>query len=242
MQIRRLAPWLVGLLIIALIAGCSEDKGTNGGPEAPKFQVKTINVPQKMAQSQDPMAKMAVAYIGMANAIGSHTSLLSPPASAMKLAKPVSIQGWTYTWTEDALSMTLEVSESGNNYVWEMFLNGTDGQFTYNNWKSMRAEEAKDGNSGLLIAYKPVTTEISMKWTWETDPQTEVYTFVLTTFGEGGGKIEITSNPDDSGELAFYQDINGNYILTFGVEWLADGSGQWWAYDSGDVSQTGSWS
>jgi len=89
--------------------------------------------------------------------------------------------------------------------------------------------------------YKPLTTNIAMQWEWNIDAQ-GVYTFVMTSFVDGGGKIEITVNPDESGTLEFYEEVSDNYALTLKVVWQSDGSGQWWTYENGTETDSGGWS
>ena len=247
MRYKRLAGWLMGILILALAISCSKDKSPTESEEpqqVPTFRVDTVTVPEKMKQSQDPKAQLAVAYVEMANVISNFGTYFSPPSSGKivpKIALPQDGPPWTYTWTEDNLTITLTISETADRYLWDIVFDGTDGMFTYNNWKFIHAEAMKDGNSGLMIVYWPVTTNIFMQWEWNIDTQ-GVYTFVMTFFGDVGGKIEITVNPDDSGTLKFYEEVNGTYALTLKVVWQSDGSGQWWTYEDGTETDSGGWS
>jgi len=230
---------LFTMLILVLVIGCSDDDegptGNNGETQQPTFSIDSITVPAAMAQSTDPMAQQAVTYVMMANAFSAYGSWFTSPTTSE--GPP-----WTYTWTVDNLTITLTVTEEGTNWVWDIVLSGTDGDYTYDNWLFIHAEQAKDCSSGQLMIYMPVTTEICLEWSWSVDAE-GVYTFVMTSYYEEEGlKVEITVNPDNSGELKLYTEVSEVYLLTFRAVWQADGSGQWWTYVAGLQTDSGSWS
>jgi len=181
----------------------------------------------------------------MANAFSAYGTWFTPPTTAKISAEPFSVNTgppWTYTWTIENLTITLTVTEEGTNWVWDVVLDGTDGEYTYDNWLSIHAEQAKDCNSGQLMIYMPVTTEICLEWSWSVDAE-GVYTFVMTSYYEEEGlKVEITVNPDNSGELELYTKVGEIYLRTFRAVWQTDGSGQWWTYVGGLQTDSGSWS
>jgi hypothetical protein len=226
------------MLILVLVIGCSDDDegptDNNGETQQPTFSIDSVIVPDAMAQSADPMVQQVVAYITLANAFAAYGSWFSPPTTSE--GPP-----WTYTWTVDNLTITLTVAEEGTNWVWDIVLDGTDGEYTYDNWLFIHAELAKNNSSGQLTIYEPVTTDVSLEWSWNVDTE-GVYTLVVISYEEGGFKIEITVNPDDSGELELYTKVGESYQLTFRAVWQADGSGQWWTYEGGQQTGSGSWS
>ena len=108
----------------------------------------------------------------------------------------------------------------------------------------MFVEELKDGSSGYANYYMDCSTEIVLEWSWETNSE-DVFNFVLITHGDNEGNvIDITSNPNGSGEIKASTFTNSPTILTidYRAVWNADGSGQWWTYTNGIVTDTKEWS
>ena len=238
----RILAAVLTLMVAVWLTACGDDKTTDTGgsepPQPPAFTTHTVTVPEHMRESSDPNAQMAVGYVDMANGLGAYSAQLSPPAGAQGASAAGT---WTYTWEADSLTVTLIVIETNELYPWDVFYDGTlEGQ-TFDNWKAMHAEAAKDGSSGEFVFYEFGTTQAFMMWTWSTDAQ-GVFTFVMFYYGEtGDGKIEVTVNPDGSGSLAFYEGDGGVYELTFLVEWNTDGTGQWWTYEGGAETDSGTW-
>ena len=242
----RVVAAVLTLAIAVCLTACGDDKttetdgggGSGGEPSAPVFTTHTVDLPQAMMESSDPMAQTAVSQVALANAISGYSTYLYPPAGTQGVSGTGT---WTYTWATDSLTVTLVITDTGNLYQWEAFFDGTLGGQTFDNWKAIHAEAAKDGSGGEFIYYQPVTTEVLMSWTWSTDTQ-GVFTFVMFYYGGmGGGKVEITVNPDGSGSLAVYEGDGAVYELTLLVEWEADGSGQWWTYEGGSQTDSGFW-
>lgn len=247
MQVKTATKWLLVLLIFSLIMGCSKDKNPTEPAEEnpPEFNMKTIPIPQKMAQSADPNVQLAVSYIAMANSISNYGSYFTPPPKSKTLAKDLEVQNggtWTRTWTLDSLTITMTVSSTDSQYVWDILVTGTLYGHAYNNWKMIHAERMKDEKSGLMIIYKDNSTEIAAKWTWNIDEQ-NVFTVTMTFDTPEDGKIEIMLNPDGSGELNYYKWYVDTFVLDLKVKWNVDGSGQWWTYkENGDMRNSDSWS
>ena len=246
MHYKKLTGCFLMMLVFLLVVGCSEDesptKPANSEPttQPPAWDVDTIKVPQKMAESQDPKAQLAVCYITLANTISGYGLYILPPSTDEEFPGTSSQDGlfWTYTWTVEDLTITEKIWETEDKYVWHLIFNGTDGEFTYENWKFIHAEATKDGKSGHMIVYEHGTTEVEVQWTWNTDAQ-GVYTFVMTSDDD---RIEITVNLDYSGKLEFFEEVDDNYVLSLKVEWQSDGTGQWWVYEDGKITSTESWS
>ena len=237
---------LTSLLFISLIICCSDDGGSTGPEETgPEWQAETITIPDKMEESADPMVQNAVAYLNLANAIGNYTAFLTPPDKSNSFENDFYSKedsSWTYNWSNQELDITLLVTKVGDIYEWTVILNGTDGEYNYDNWTFIEAETQNDNNTGNMVVYQPVTTTVLMEFYWNTDNQ-DVYHITYETYGAEQVKIEIHQYPDGSGEVKFYQFDDADYVMRYKATWNPDGSGQWWTYnENGLLVDTGSWS
>ncbi|VAX23897.1 hypothetical protein MNBD_IGNAVI01-270 [hydrothermal vent metagenome] len=230
------------IIFITLLFSCSSDDnptepvGQKLEPKAPT--VKTIELPEHMAQSSDPHAQMAEVWIGMANSFTAFSGLFVPPEGAKSLPKGNALNDeGKYIWTVGPLSITLIYSSDDEYTRWKVIYNGIDNGSAYVNWVFMEAEQTADGNSGTLLMYKENSTELAAKWTWNNAADGSYdCTFIDQT--DAGWKLDVHENADNSGEMNFYEDVNGEFILRYKITWNADGSGAWWDYEN---NESGSW-
>lgn len=243
---------LMAILLIG--AGCSKEKSTsptspspsnNNSP--PALDVDQVTLPQGLVQSQDPMAQMVVGYVNMANSFAQYTALVSPPSGNMApdLTSPYSGPPWVYTWDvnngpDDTYTITLTIDETDTTYTWNVMVSGVVGGVTVSDFKYVEGLESKDGSSGYLFIYDPETHNMAARFDWAATSDNQ-YTLHYTV--PGSVMISITVNPDDSGSINYYEWDGSDFIPMFQAHWNADGSGEWWTYDSnGDVSGHGTWS
>jgi hypothetical protein len=246
MTYQRFICLLAVVLILGLVSGCSKDKSTEPNESAPQFVPKTVTVPQAMQQSSDQMAQMSMSYISMANAMSNFASYFTPPPLA-KSNGGLDATGWEKKWQEDGMTVTLTASENDTGFQWIVKLDGTslsEGT-TFNDFTFLQIEQNENGTAGQFILFDFVnnTSEMAIHWVWTNYPGNPLY-FVCTFYDDGvpDTKLEITSNPDKSGELKFYEYINNVFVLDFHTSWTATGSGAWWSYDNlGNITDQGTW-
>jgi len=68
-----------GILSMIFVSSCKKDKDTNPNNDAPAYQMQKVDIPEAMAQSNDPGAKQAVYYLNMVNAFSRYNSMMTPP-------------------------------------------------------------------------------------------------------------------------------------------------------------------
>ena len=244
MRYRGLASALVAVLALSLMVGCKSSTEPDNGDQAPAWEVDSISIPDNMAQSQDPNAQIAVAFVNMANAITGFSQMFTPPPQATLSPSILGVQDgpWEYTWTENGLTITLTITQTETEITWEIVYDGTDGVYVYDDWTFIEAEVLTDGSEGWMRVYEPVTAMIDIEWSWTVDDQTDFFEFVMIWYdmGVADGKIEIDSYADGSGHMYVYEYILA-WILDWECEWAADGSGSWWDWDNGVIVSEGSW-
>jgi len=234
---------LFTLIFLIILSGCSKNDENNPvtpkTEEPAKLELKEITVPEHLKQVQDQHAQIALGYIQMANGLTNYAAFFTPPSGAKHLPKSNSVED-EWTWTEDNLTVTLVYSEGESTISWKVILTGLYEGFTATNWTFMEAEQSKDGNSGHLTIYKPVTTTIAVNWEWNNNSNGSS-SFIFTNF-ESSMKMQIDVNADDSGILKVFTANDSQFILSYKIIWTAAGSGEWWEYDTtGTQTDHGTW-
>ncbi|MGH2567915.1 MAG: hypothetical protein ACRDGA_06210 [Bacteroidota bacterium] len=148
-----------------------------------------------------------------------------------------------FTWTRTLQNLTIRLvaaKQLNEGYTWKIIYNGSDSQGrTYNNWTLLDGTTTVDSKNATWIVYEDNTTVKTADFEWSTS-STGVLTgtFKLYTGSAVATQIVLTSNPDNSGELKLYDGT----VIVYRSLWQANGSGQWWRYDSsGQITSSGSW-
>ena len=241
----KLIRMVIIIFSVLFIISCSNDDNPvtpNENKEAKELGLKEIKIPEKLVQSNDPHAQMCVGAINMVNGFKGFSAMAKPPAET-NLHKIVETnEDWTRTWTDGQLSVTMKYYENDVSFGWQLFFTGSDNNFTYSNWLAMKAEQKNDNSYGTLIIYKPVTDQVEFQWTWS-QSQNGNSTFTMEIFGEDGlpqTKIEVVSNSDESGEVTFYNYVNGSYTKQSKTTWTSTGTGHWAQYnEDGSIASEG---
>ncbi len=233
---------LIAILLIfgVLLFSCSSKKESNNisnqqdqPPEG--LSVEPVELPSAMQQSPDIHAQKVVSYIGLLNSFHEMSSLLTYTGNPQGTSGPP----WVYSWTHQGLSITMTIKVEDQQYHWILVFNGVMGEQQFNNTKVFEAWESLDGSSGKMYVYDVQDqNNPSMEWNWQKDKDgTLTINFISHLEGEIS-KIKLVEHSDLSGSIEIYK----GDVLTFKAEWNADGTGQWWAYDSnGQQIESGTW-
>ena len=150
MTLKRM--FLVFMITGAVFWYCSDDSGNGTGPsksdDPPEFNVEFPTLPEKMQQSNDPHAQQVNTYMMIANSLSNtYLGYFTPPDNAGTGDRQ-------YSWTEDELTVTLSITESGDMLYWDVRYNGSDGEYTYDNWLAMEAQRNKAGTQSSFMVYE----------------------------------------------------------------------------------------
>ncbi len=236
---------LFSILLVLVWMNCSKKSspaGPNQEKEMPSVSIQTFTIPQHLQQSSDGNAQIAANFMRMANGFSAFSYAFTPPSGLAKAATSLDDPTWRRTWTYDGLTMTLSVYDRGEQYVWKTRLDGKNENFTYTNWLFMKIEESKDGKSGTMTIYKPVTIDIENQWSWGKEAN-NAYTVIYLENEENGNsnQLKVTQNPDLSGSLINKITLNGEFVPDYESEWTKEGTGTWKRYENGQLVESGSW-
>lgn len=237
----RLFLLTIGIVIALVAAGCNKKSSSPTAPQttAPTFPLVTIKGPNTNSTDQ---------YAQTTKATCASVSALTTPAflGALITVNPTqSGNTWTWSATEGTLTITSTATkQSDGSYTWSAKLNGMNpsDSVTYNNWVALTGSSSADGKSGDFKSYVVNATTLEGDFTWTTNAS-GVLTATLQSYSSDGstvtGKLVITNNSDNSGEL----DVYTGTVLTFKSTWVAAGSGTWWTYSvtTGAQTGTGTW-
>lgn len=234
---------ILTLATVLIVAACSKKDNNPVTPtteEAPQLNLQNITVPDAMQQSSDMHAQTVVVYMQMANIfVSSMAGYINPPSDL----GPATRQGnvWEYNWTLDALKVIVRITDDSDQFSWVTQFQGSDANYTYQNWIAYRATQSKDAKSGSFTVYAPNTTLVIGEYTWNLDDAGALHFNLVTTALQQGNAYAGVLNADKSGTLEISQAADGQNVLLEKYQWNADGSGQWWTYENGEIKESGSW-
>ena len=223
------------LVVLVAVSGCDKKSSnpTNSSgntPTIPAVNIKT-SIPDT---TTNPYALEAKGQVALINA------LFTPISIFGSLPGTNSGNTWTWTCSYGGLTETFTAVKQGDgSYTWTWTLNGTDGTHTYTNWVFWQGTSNAAGTGGSWSIYSYADTTYTT-FVWSTDG-TGVVTGTLQDM-EGStvvSKLVLTSNPDKSGEIDFYEPAT---VLTQKWVWLATGHGFYYHYPSpGGSTPAGAW-
>jgi len=235
--------YMIMLSMLVFIA-CESEDSTGPSVEAadpPEFVIPNISLPTALMTNDDPHAETVAQYGLIATFLTSQYKSLLVPAEGAESS--FANNTWTFTWAdEDDVNYKLTIEAMGDDgYKWKLYVSGTYEGIPITDVLLVEGAQAKDEKSNNLTIYDPVQGETgSYAWSMDTDDINYI-TLVAETYEEGA-KFEVQLNPDQSGEFKFYN-LNGDEpdALAEYYVWNADGSGEWWEYADGVVSDQGTW-
>ncbi len=249
---RNLRIYLLSGLAMLAVFSCSDDDDAKPADSLENVRLsfadetEIIEVPTALKNSSNTYAQQAAGYIQQINSMGTYTANFLPPANAVKTNTPVTASNGrvartnkeylVYTWEDGGYGITYQISESGDNYVFEIFYKlGATADYL----KFVHAEESKSGKSGSMKIFNIFAegdeSTILVNYTWNTAADgtvSFVADFVDTAF-----KYEVIVKSDGSGEVKYL--IDGE--LAYHMIWNVSGDGTWKFYESGSIISEGSW-
>jgi hypothetical protein len=228
-----------------LIISCSSDeegpvKPTEQAPPPPDFQLRDITVPDKVMNSGDEKAQLAISLINAVTSFEGTGCVFKAPTGATVLAE--SRSAWEYSWVEGALTQRLAITSltSINQRKWQLYYTGSKDGVTLEDWRFMDAGQTIDMGSGHVYLYKTNTKQIIMEWTWRTDKG--VFTIEKYDHADPRSKTEVVLKADNSGKVErFVLSTTGSMMHDLLINWTANGAGTWWTYENGVIIGSGSW-
>ncbi len=242
-KLLKLFPIFLFITFIGL--RCSSDDtnpiSSTDPPANPTFQFNKITVPGQMLQSTNPYAIQAIDYITHCQNFNERGCFFDPSPNAQKTVTTTN-EGtvWQYVWRQGDLDFEMKIQNTRDRYAWSIFLDGEDGNVTYNNWKFMEAVQLHDQSSGHIYRYKTNTQEMRYEWVWNT-MEDGAYRLNLRTFDNPATVDQIVGYPDQSGIISHFEHVNGSFYLAFKAIWQSDGSGSWWTFDQTILTGNGDW-
>ncbi len=223
-----------------IISGCKKDNDVNPGDNnPPEYHMKTVQIPDAMAQSNDPGAQQAVSYINMMNSIANFANIMEKPSKSSIVKGLKDGTPRVFTWNIDEgnthCTFTLTVTETSEDINWKMVVDGIMDGDAFDNFLFMDAQEAKDGSNSRLTVYDNDNDgAVLMTLSWYKTG--DVYHFTFEMPKEIQMNIDI--NLDNSGTMEVNEWVNNDWVLQFKAVWGADGHGSWWDYMN---TENGSW-
>lgn len=227
-------------LALVLVSSCKKDDDNNPNNNAKQYETKTVTVPDAMAQSSDPGAQEATAYLNMVNSMATYGSMMTPPSKSTPVTNYKDGGTEVYTWEVNEgmnnYTATLTITETATMYSWQMSITGTMDSYTFTNFVFISAETTIDGMSSSITLYEFDGSGIAMTMSWQDNGSSVTFNFEVP----GSIRLTVSVNADNSGWMEVYEWNGSSYYLDFRIEWTATGNGQWWEYIDGVISDSGS--
>lgn len=247
-------------IITLFLVSCSSSESNPADPTAndpnvppneeyviPSLNVEMIEIPAQVstaAANGNMGAIQTEAVIEMVNSIEDYYQTFNIPGTLNNLGKMRLVNGWTYSWQINDLTVTLEYEDGWGDIIFlNMYYDGTDELgYTYNHWLKGYFSTSLDPEyfAGALQMYQFGGGDPILDFKWGEEEITGKYMdadvmgifkirYVYQMYGEAEGT---------SGFM-----FNDGYSVWV-VDILPDGSGKWTQYvdDSfEDIISEGTW-
>lgn len=105
----------------------------------PQYALEPIDIPEKIVQSPDSMAKKILEYVRFFNSLKMYADMLEIPIDSLDTDPP-----WQTSWTDEdgfRMNLVLNYSEAEEMYSWRLTKNGIDSATgtVYDNWTAIAA-------------------------------------------------------------------------------------------------------
>ena len=200
--------------------------------QLPDIGVESIEVPTTVSTSAangNLGASQAEAVIEMVNSVEGYYQQFDMTGSLSKMRGLNVINGWTKSWQLDELTVTLEYDDGWGDIIFlNMYLDGTDGMYTYNHWLKGYFSTSLDPEyfAGTLQMYEfgNPTPQIYFKWGEEEITGKYMEAQIMNLF-----KIKYVYQMP--GEADGYSGFNYNDgYSNWTVDIYPDGHGKWTQY------------
>jgi len=236
MQMKKLSFILILLVLSVGLNSCKKDEqasvdNSNGNqqeqaPSVPKF---TFTGPSTSSTDQNVSIVNSIIQNMNASNIPQYRFLDATKSNSL----------WTRLFVSGDFVVTLTTEEKTDSYIWQMTYNGTNDftNITYNHTLIMEVYSSKDNKKGNGSIYDNGNIVRTFKWETDTNNNLSGY-FIDNTSATSYQRCKVIDNADGSGEVQ----ILPNDVISYKAQWSANGSGQWWNYDSsGTATASGSW-
>jgi len=229
---------------LVIVSSCKKDDDVdpNNNNDFTAYEIKTVTVPDAMAQSNDEGAQTARSFIGMANSMAGYGGMMTPPSKSTFVSNFKDGGTELYTWEindgNTQCTVTLTFIETTISYSWAVIIDGMVDGINLNNFTYIQAYSEKDETSGYMTLYDPEGSGVLMTQTWK---ELANGTFECSLEMPQDLLVTVVTNEDGSGSVEVKVWENGQYLLDFRAEWDASGHGQWWEYIDGIIDEYGSW-
>lgn len=237
--------WSVILLpcMLCLLVGCSSDEENpvtpTPAPKPPAFELRKVTFPQKMLNSTDTMAKMAISLVTDAMSFEGTGCVFEAPKNAKALAETKS--AWEYSWEEGGVTKRLAITllPDLNKRKWQVYITGMMDGVSYDNWLFMDAAQLTDLSSGNVTLNIKVNNrkQLLHYWTWRMEGNNYLFEDSHYKTGVLEKTVLITINSDNSGSIERKVPI----MVDLRINWDKEGNGMWSTYENGVPKDNGSW-
>ena len=227
---------------LVIVSSCKKDDDVDPNNNFTGYEIKTVQIPDAMAQSNDEGAQTAKQFLSLANGMSGFGGMMTPPSKSTPVTNFKDGGTEIYTWEindgDTHCTITMRFIETTTTYSWAVTIDGTLSGINLNNFTYIQAYQEKDGSSGYMTLYDPKGSGILMTQTWQ---ELANGAFECTLELPQDLLLTVVSNEDGSGTIEVKEWLNGQYVLEFRAEWDASGHGQWWEYIDGIIDEQGSW-
>ena len=228
---------------LVIVSSCKKDDDVDpNNNDFTAYEIRTVTVPDAMAQSNDEGAQTAKQFLGIANGMVGYGGMMAPPSKSTVVSNFKDGGTELYTWEINEgnthCTITLTFIEIATSYSWAVTIDGTLEGLILNNFTYIQAYSEKDETSGYMTLYDPEGSGVLMTQSWQ---ELANGAFECTLEMPQYLLIKVVTNTDGSGSVEVKDWMNGQYVMDFRAEWDASGHGQWWEYIDGIIDEQGSW-